>query len=75
MLYLIYEDETFWLHKRRKPRRSATNDQGQSYFICSIAFVDFFSCSSALLRFCVSTDRAVDYFSYFVCEEHFNILC
>ena len=65
----------FGCTKDENLRRSATNDQGQSYFICSIAFVDFFSFSSALLRFCVSTDRPVDYFSYFLCEEHFNILC
>ena len=57
MLYLIYEDETFWLHKRRKPRRSVTNDQGQSYFICSIAFVDFFP---AVLLCCVFASPPID---------------
>lgn len=41
----------FGCTKDENLRRSAANDQGQSYFICSIAFVDFFSFSSALLRF------------------------
>ena len=41
----------FGCTKDENLRRSAANDQGQSYFICSFAFVDFFSFSSALLRF------------------------
>ena len=65
----------FGCTKDENLRRSATNDQGQSYFICSIAFVDFFPAVLLCCLFCVSTDRPVDYFSYFVCEEHFNILC
>ena len=51
-------------------RRSAIMIKGRVILFCSIAFVDFFSCSSALVRFCVSADRPVDYFSYFLCELH-----
>ena len=56
-------------------RRSAIMIKGRVILFAPLHSYIFFSCSSALVRFCVSTDRPVDYFSYFLCEEHFNILC
>ena len=47
----------FGCTKDENLRRSATNDQGQSYFICSIVFVDFFP---AVLLCCVFASPPID---------------
>ena len=47
----------FGCTKDENLRRSATNDQGQSYFICSIAFVDFFP---EVLLCCVFASPPID---------------